>query len=217
VHGSATPPSLPPRRPRSRPGKVLLGALVGLILVGGGALAACGSDEPTASVKDEARDDAGDASEPEALVAAIRDAEGTPPETEATGSDLTLGGSPDAATAAAVTRHLEDAGFDLTGVEISVLPVSGLDGSLLVFDITDEAEGLLSSDDGGEAFVKTFLSAPEMTEASVNQLVLTYRGSDEQGSYVATVTIPIAKLEAALASGTNVGDQLRVQIDREGK
>lgn len=147
-------------------------------------------------------------------LAAIFEGEGIPPETEVTGSDLTLGGSPDGASAAAISRALEAAGFDLTGVEISVLPITGMDAALLVLDATDEAESLAAGGDGGEAFVKALLAAPEIKEASITQLVMTYRGADEQGPYVATSTISIATIEAALASGTNIGDQLKVQIDR---
>jgi hypothetical protein len=149
------------------------------------------------------------------LLAAALENEPLPLDSGAIGSDLILGGSPDSVSAATITQGLEDAGFDLVGIEVSVWPITGMDASLIVMEVRDEAitVGDDESDDD-DAFMKTLLAMPEIEEASVAEIVTVYRGVDDQGSFVFTVTMPISALEQALASGSEIEDDMLVQIER---
>jgi hypothetical protein len=126
-----------------------------------------------------------------------------------------IGCCPDEYTAAAITLGLEQAGVDLTGIEVAVLPVTGGDTSLLVLEVGDDsvAPGLLTETAGSDMSA-ALLALPEIEGASITQLVLVYRGTDEEGSFVMTFVVPIDALRDAYASGGDVGDALRVQIDR---
>jgi hypothetical protein len=148
------------------------------------------------------------------LLTELFESEPIPFEAEATGSDFTLGGSPDSASAAAIVLGLEEAGFDLSDIEMSVLPISGMDASLLVLEVTDDVAALMSEDEESAALAGALLASPEIENASITELVTIYRGADEQGSFVMTFTISITALREAQASGTDVGDELLVQIER---
>ena len=151
------------------------------------------------------------------FLAAVVESEPVLLDNEAIGSDLILGGSPDTVSAAAITRGLEDAGVDLSGIEVSVLPITGRDASLVVFEVTNEDEVVISGEgqsDDDDAFMKTLLAMPEVEEASITELVTIYRGVDDQGSFVVTFTVSISALEEALASGSEIGDDMLVQVER---
>jgi predicted small lipoprotein YifL len=148
------------------------------------------------------------------LLTELFESESIPFEAEVTGSDFILGGSPDSASAAAIVLGLEEAGFDLSDIDVSVLPISGMDASLLVLEVTDDVEALISEDEEGAALARALLASPEIEDASITEIVSMYRGTDELGSFVMTFTISITALREAQATGADVGDELLVQIER---
>ena len=154
----------------------------------------------------------------DALKAALEDSAGSedvpplPPDS----LDAYLGTSPDAYAARVISLGLEEAGVDLTGITLSVLPVTGVDASLLVLEIGDEyvGSGLLSETAGAD-ITGALLTLPELDTASVSELVIVYRGVDEQGPFTMTFAVSINALRDAYAAGGEaLGDALHVQVDR---
>ena len=151
------------------------------------------------------------------LIAAIFDGESDHPDIEAPEWDLPLGGSPDLGAAAAITLGLEAAGADLTDLELSVLPLTGMNASLLVLELTSELEVVASDPEPGDddnAVLETLLAMPEISETSITDLVFIFRGEDEEGPFVLTLTASISDLQAALASGAGLGDKWLIQLEQ---
>lgn len=136
-------------------------------------------------------------------------------ETSAEGSDLLLGGSPDTSAAAGIAKGLEDAGVDLTGATVSVLPVSGMAVSLLVLELSDEyLETAFPGPDEDDDMTGALLSLPEIESASIVEVVTIYRGEDEVGPFTMTFTVSVDDMRQAYESGNDLGDELQVQMDR---
>lgn len=129
--------------------------------------------------------------------------------------DAYLGGSPDAYATAAITLGLEEAGVDLTGITVHVLPLMGEDASLLVMEIGDDyvESGFLTQEEGKD-ITGALLALPELTSASISELVTVYRGVDEQGPFTMTFVVSIDALAEAYSTDGDVGDALLAQVDR---
>lgn len=126
-----------------------------------------------------------------------------------------LGGTPDAYAATAIALGLQDAGVELGDIALSVLPIGGIEASLLVLEIGDEylGSGLLS-EAAGASITDALLTLPEIETAAITQLVTLYRGTDEEGPFTMTFLVSIDALRQAHATGGDVGDSLLVQVDR---
>lgn len=131
------------------------------------------------------------------------------------GTDAYLGGSPDAYSAAAITLGLEEAGVELTGITLSVLPIGGMDASLLVLEVGDAYfdPGFLTEAKGAD-ITGALLALPEIGTASIAELVTIYRGVDEEGPFSMTFAVSIDALREASVTGGELGDALVVQVDR---
>jgi hypothetical protein len=131
------------------------------------------------------------------------------------GVDAFLGGSPDAYATAALTLDLEHAGVTLTGITLSVLPVTGTDASLLVMEVDDDsfAAGLPTEEEGGD-LTTALLASPQLEAASITELVTVYRSEDEEGPFTMTFAVTIDALRQAAATGESLGDAVAVQVDR---
>jgi hypothetical protein len=131
------------------------------------------------------------------------------------GPEAYLGGAPDEYSAAAIRLGLEQAGVDISGISLSVLPVNDLDASLLVMELGDEYfESGFPTETEGSDITGALLALPEIDTASITQLVTVYRGEDEEGPYAMTFVVSIAALRDAYATGSDLGDALLVQVDR---
>lgn len=138
-----------------------------------------------------------------------------PLDVAAEGPDLTLGGSPDTSVAAAIAKGLEDAGVVLDGITVSVLPISGMVASLLVLEVGDEyLETALLGEDEGNDMTGVLLAMPEMESASVAEVVTIYRGEDEIGPFTMTFTVSVEALRQAYESGSELGDEMLVELER---
>lgn len=152
-----------------------------------------------------------------ALNAVFESADGVEelPPIPAEGVDAYLGGSPDGVAAAAITLGLEQAGIDLSGITLSVLPITGADASLLVMEL---GEGYLDSglptEAEGSEITGALLALPEIESAAITELVTVYRGVDEEGPFTLTFVVPMDALRDAYESGGALGDALLVQVDR---
>lgn len=129
--------------------------------------------------------------------------------------DAYLGGTPDVFAATLITRGLEEAGIDLTGITISVLPITGLEASLLVMEVGDEyvASGLPSESDGSD-ITGALLGLPQIESAAIAELVTVYRGVDEDGPFAMTFAVSMDDLRDTYAVGSDLGEALLVQVDR---
>ncbi len=151
---------------------------------------------------------------PEAVFRAALEADEVP-QAPTEGPDVYLGGSPDVYAAAAISLGLGEAGVDLTGITLSVLPITGIDASLLVMELGDEdAIGGLLTPEAGADITGALLALPEIETASITELVMVYRGVDEEGPFALTFAVSIDALREAYQTGADLGDALLVQVDR---
>ena len=116
---------------------------------------------------------------------------------------------------AALTLDLEHAGVTLTGITLSVLPVTGTDASLLVMEVDDDsfAAGLPTEEEGGD-LTTALLASPQLEAASITELVTVYRSEDEEGPFTMTFAVTIDAMRQAAATGESLGDAVAVQVDR---
>ncbi len=147
--------------------------------------------------------------DPDAFLAANADAlEGIP--------DDPLGGSPSYRAAAAFADELEQAGFDLTELEIWVWPVSGTGDTLLIL-AAGPTTPLLEDDAGADSLVEMMLSSPALADAGVTRMALVFESADAQGPFSVTYTVALDALRSALAEGRDLSaDEVVVQMTREG-
>ena len=128
----------------------------------------------------------------EVLAALSEPSEGTGP---------TTGGIARFGVMAVLIEILVESGLDLSGLELWVLSMGTGEGALLVLEIDEAKAGTLLADE--EAFqdaLTNLLSAPAIDDASITQIAFNYYGTDDEGAYVATITMPLA-LARASASG----------------
>jgi hypothetical protein len=124
-------------------------------------------------------------------------------------------GSPDYATAAALTADLAAAGVDLTGITLWVLPVVGTADRLLVVEITDAATGL--DDDGSEGPLVAIVEAPSLEGSGISRLVVNYHGTDARGDFVLTTTVPMDAFIAAITQSADIEGIFELQLTRGGQ
>ncbi|MGD2103435.1 MAG: hypothetical protein PVG83_14480 [Acidimicrobiia bacterium] len=132
------------------------------------------------------------------------------------GPSAYVGGSPHTLAAIGIARGLEEAGVDLSGISLSVLPINGTGASLLVMETTDEyLDSALATEEEGSNATVDLLALPEIENASIEELVTIYRGVDEEGPYTLTFAVSVEDLRHAQETGSELDDeQLLVQVDR---
>lgn len=137
----------------------------------------------------------------------------TPP-APLTGLDAVIAESPNDTLGAALTQSLRDAGVDLTGVTITVWPVSGTGTSLLMLAF-DEAAQSYAAEDGGESadLLGTLMASPLIDAATITRVVVRYADADEQGPFVLVAVSTVEGMRASLAGG-DAGEVL-LSIERE--
>ena len=135
------------------------------------------------------------------------------------GADV-LGG-PDRTAGAAAAKALSAAGFDLSGATVLVLPIAGRDESLLVVEYDVDAAPAAASSGPTEdslAGLEALVKDPTLQAAHVTRIVMLFRGTDEQGGFVLTMSLPMSAL-VGLASGalssTDAQSQLFFEMKRE--
>lgn len=160
--------------------------------------------------------DGGSGPDAEDILTMLVEGDGEAPTMPAEGSDLTLGGSPNTAAADSIASGLEAAGVALDGVTVSVLPVSGMAVSLLILEVSDEClETAVPGQDESDDMTAAVLDLPEIEDASIVEVVTIYRGEDEVGPFTMTFTVSVEDLRQSFESGTELGDGLQVQLERE--
>jgi len=122
------------------------------------------------------------------------------------GADALLGGTPNRPAAAEVTAALKGAGFDLRGVEVLVLPLTGLNQSLLVAEF-DEAKGASLPADPTKLLV-ALAKAPAVKAANVTRVAFDVRGSDSKGPYLLTLSLPMTAVDGLMKSNGSAGSAL---------
>ena len=133
----------------------------------------------------------------------------TAPAAPLVGVDALLGGPSDESVSRALIATATNAAVDLTGVDITVWPVTGTGESLLVIEF-DEAASAYADDEaqGGDLFA-VLLASPLIDDRSITRVVIRMRGTDEQGPYIFTFTAPTAAMRQNLATGASIPeDQL---------
>jgi hypothetical protein len=138
-----------------------------------------------------------------------------PPSEAATGVDALLGGAPDDSVSRALIAAIEEEAIDLTGVTITVWPVSGTGESLLIVEF-DETAGVFAEDDTiGSLMISTLVSHPLIDDQAITRLVMKIAGTDEQGPYVFTFTASIEAIRASIVSGASIPEgEALFQLER---
>lgn len=208
----------------------LLVAVVALVVVAGGAgayaLLGSGDDTPAPSQAadggpsggadssgTEPGDTSGSAAAEGAVAGSYDSIEHVPVDIPPEIADDRLRAPADTAAAESFTSALQQAGVDLTGVEVWVFPVSGTGESLLVFEVDDRAQAAAGSaeDDGGETLRRLLLSDPGLQAANVTRLVMNYHGTDDQGPFTMSFTLPISAIAEA---GGDITEDVLTQVTR---
>jgi hypothetical protein len=125
---------------------------------------------------------------------------------------LILGGTPNRTAEALIADQMEQAGVDLSNLEIHVLPITGTGTSILVMVVS--GEDYLSDNESSEVNL-AISDLPGIAEAHITHLVVINSGESEQGSYVMTTLVSIADLERSGSSGEEltIGENLFIQIE----
>ena len=144
--------------------------------------------------------------------------EGTPPTQTFIGVDAVLGAGPDPTMGAALTAAGSTTGLDLTGVSISVWPITGTANSLLVIHFGPEAVVFSAPDgDPASALFNALLASPLIDDQSVTQLVIRIVGTDDEGPYTFLMTTSVAAMRNSLATGDDLPEgEVFFSLTREG-
>lgn len=157
--------------------------------------------------------DTDERTEPDLLATPFEEATEEPETVE--DPDGLLGGAPDDIAVSMIRTRLEAAGVDMSGITVSVLPVSGMDGSLLLFEVGDEyLESALITDEEGEDMTAELLTLAEIETARVAKVVTVYRRVDEGGSFSMSFAVSLDAFREAHETNGDLGGELRVQLDR---
>jgi hypothetical protein len=121
-------------------------------------------------------------------------------------------GSPNHQAADAIAAALKSAGFSSPGLKVYVFLMKGLNESLLAIDIDPtQAETVLSGTNAETVFLKAIASSPVLERHRITRFVLTSSGSDAQGTYGLTITMPMTVVQG-MANGTMTEAQAQSQI-----
>ncbi|MEX0826265.1 MAG: hypothetical protein WD184_05905 [Acidimicrobiia bacterium] len=138
-----------------------------------------------------------------------------PPSEPATGVNAVLGGPPDEIATLLILADLEDAGIDLTGIEIFVWPISGTGSSLVVIEFGDSAGLYAEDDDQATLLVNSVLTHPVIAEQNITRMVLRIAGADEEGPYVFTMTALVADMLRSLSTGASLEEgEAQFELER---
>lgn len=124
-----------------------------------------------------------------------------------------LAGSSDRVAASIVREDLIASGIDMTGVEIGVWPIDGGRSSLLIVEFDDSAASLSEDDDASAALLAALADQPVLTERNVERFALVYRGEDETGAFILTITDTLDALSAVLAGDDEALAGALVQLE----
>lgn len=139
-----------------------------------------------------------------------------PPSTPLVGVDALLGGPADGSVSLALRATVTAAAIDLTGVEITVWPVTGTGESLLLVEFDETASAFADTEGPGDDLFAILLASPLVDDRSITRVVIRMRGTDDQGPYIFTFTAPTAAMRENLATGAAIPpEQLLMQLERE--
>lgn len=147
----------------------------------------------------------------EEVAAAIAEAEATDP------SEIRSG--PDPIASDAIAAELDAAGIDLTGVRVSVWPLTGDGRTLLILNVTDDT-ALLAESAGPaesapvEAVLRALVDGTAARDAEIARFAIRYTG-DVEGDPVEVVwTLAMSDIEEGLRTGVPIADRSLVQVTR---
>jgi len=141
--------------------------------------------------------------------------EPAPPAEPATGVDALLGGAPDDSVSRALIAAIEEEAIDLTGVTITVWPVSATGESLLIVEFDETATGFAEDDTIASLMISTLVSHPLIDDQAITRFVMKIAGTDEQGPYVFTFTASMEAMRASIVSGGSIPEgEALFQLER---
>lgn len=124
-----------------------------------------------------------------------------------------LVGSSDRVAASIVREDLIASGFDVTGIEIGVWPIDRGRSSLLIVEIDDSAASLGEDDEATVALLAALADQPVLAERNVERFALVYRGEDETGVFILTITDTLDALRAVAAGDDEALADTLVQLE----
>lgn len=130
--------------------------------------------------------------------------EPTTPAEPPTGVNALVGAAPDEVAALLLSAGLESGGIDLTGVTLRVWPVSGTGESFVIVEFDESASLYAEDDDIAARLFELLLADPVLDDQNITRLALRISGTDEEGSFVFTFTVPVDDLRTSLATGEDL-------------
>jgi hypothetical protein len=131
------------------------------------------------------------------------------------GADL-LGGTPNYAAGEAALAALDLSAEEMAGGTLMVLPISGTDQSLLVMAFDATTAGLATSDAPSsvesDAALQKLVNLPELRDANVVRVVILATGTDDQGDYTMTMTIPWDDFATAISGSDSISGDVLSQM-----
>ena len=118
----------------------------------------------------------------------------------------------DSLTTARLTSELTGAGFDLTGMDVTVYWPGAAPGIVVV--TTDDAAPLINDDAAGEGLLTSLTASSALDDAGVDRLLMQHSTSDDQGPLLITMTVLLSDLAESAATGSDVSDIFAVQAER---
>jgi hypothetical protein len=127
-----------------------------------------------------------------------------------TAADRLFTMTPDREKAAALFRDMEQAGFDMKGVEVYVLPVKGTDDNVAMF-VLDASKGFdFTRSGGGDPFKKFVQVVSEAQAQGINRAAVAYYNED--GRLLLAATLP-AEAAVSYAQGKLTDEQLVKKVN----
>lgn len=118
--------------------------------------------------------------------------------------------TPDSEKAVALIQDLEQAGFNMDGVEVYVLPVKGTDHNMAMF-VLDASKGFNFSQSGSSDPFKNFIEVISEAESQgINRAAVAYYNADGRQLLAATLPTDAA---AAYAQGKLTDEQLMEKVN----
>lgn len=147
----------------------------------------------------------------EELASAISRAQPVPPSQSGPMSDTIA--------ADAIAAELQAAGIDMTGVRVSVWPLTGDGRTFLVLNVTEETPLFSGSEEGAGANLEdTLFSAlvngRAVREARVGRFAFRFTGQVEQEPLEVVFAVTMEDIEESVRTGADPFDRALVQIKR---
>ena len=145
----------------------------------------------------------------EELASAIAEAQPVPP---------SQGPISDSIAADAIAAELQAAGIDMTGIRVSVWPLTGDGRTLLVLNLTEETPLFSGAEQGAsdtfeDSLYSTLVNGSAVRAAGVARFAFRFTGQVEQDPVEVVFAVTIEDIEESMRTGADPFERALVQIE----